>query len=358
MLENTRLINCLVTIAVTGGLIGMSGCDPNRAIASYYKDLGLTGLAAPRDDTKPGAIILVGSQGAVMMGNVSDFVAVPTSANDITQTFNAVLEKHNATDLIKASAAVSFLKPLLGGSFGLAFSNDVAIAPTSPQGSVVHPPDLEALLNSNAAVGLRQRLQAYMGRHVKVYVAYETYSTNQLNVCSASGTDVTGEINVGQSKDSSGNVTGSTASAGNQTNCQQNTPASKDNEGAGPTKSTKSTRQTSPAVGKGGPATKATNAPAAALNAAAAKGPSGQLSFQMARTQQNQLVISGSKYYVFALRTGQLIADPSSPGKYMIFQTNFLSQLAKDAGGDVKYTSPIGDNMVQLLSGVDLTKFN
>lgn len=64
----------LARLLVTTALLGTIGCDPNQIVNDFFAKQGLNRLAVLRDDIQPGGLILVGKQGALYADNMLDYV--------------------------------------------------------------------------------------------------------------------------------------------------------------------------------------------------------------------------------------------------------------------------------------------
>jgi len=82
MMKNKKRLAMLVLPL----LVLASGCDPNAVINKYFAKLGLNRLAVVRDDIKLGGLVLSNSKGAVYADNMLDYVSEDPGKVNISVT--------------------------------------------------------------------------------------------------------------------------------------------------------------------------------------------------------------------------------------------------------------------------------
>jgi hypothetical protein len=66
--------------------LASSGCDPNTVINKYFAKLGLNRLAVVRNDIKPGGLVLSNDKGAVYADNMLDYISVDPGSVNVSVT--------------------------------------------------------------------------------------------------------------------------------------------------------------------------------------------------------------------------------------------------------------------------------
>jgi len=75
-------------------------CNPDDTVNSYFAKLGLNRLALARNDIEPGALILVGGQGAIYADNMFDYLETEPEneygiwAGDKVSEYKALLRRY------------------------------------------------------------------------------------------------------------------------------------------------------------------------------------------------------------------------------------------------------------------------
>jgi len=76
--------------------LASAGCDPNVVINKYFAKMGLNRLAVVRDDVKPGGLVLSNSKGAVYADNMLDYVTDDPGKVQLAITAGNQLSNYNA----------------------------------------------------------------------------------------------------------------------------------------------------------------------------------------------------------------------------------------------------------------------
>jgi hypothetical protein len=64
-----------VTLCLVGVLLlSTVGCDPEKVVSEYFRKAGLTRLAGIRTDVEPGGLVIVGKEGAIYADNMLDYL--------------------------------------------------------------------------------------------------------------------------------------------------------------------------------------------------------------------------------------------------------------------------------------------
>jgi hypothetical protein len=71
-MKNNRIVTLVVLLIL---VLTPIGCDPNVVINKYFAKMGLNRLAVVRDDVKPGGLVLSNSKGSLYADNMLDYVS-------------------------------------------------------------------------------------------------------------------------------------------------------------------------------------------------------------------------------------------------------------------------------------------
>jgi hypothetical protein len=77
-------------------ILASAGCDPNVVINKYFAKMGLNRLAVVRDDVKPGGLVLSNSKGSIYADNMLDYVTEEPGKVQLAVTAGDQLSNFNA----------------------------------------------------------------------------------------------------------------------------------------------------------------------------------------------------------------------------------------------------------------------
>ena len=264
-----------------------TACDPNKILNDFFAKQGLNRLASLRDDIQPGGLILAGKQGALYADNMLDYV----SSSD------------EASIPISVRSGTSDFDAVIAG-----YKGDRKVNPSAALDFIkaVLPVSFSGKLNLTASVSLDQ-IEAKVKR-MKIPDVQKFLVSDAANGFKA---ELDTEIKRNQTPYLAYEIWSTNK-------IKLTTDGGED-------------ISTSMKVGEVG------------------KVSSANASFTYTKTDKTTLEISGSKYYVFAVRTGKLQKNGNS---YEFVETDFVPPSGvgiKAAGTDVKYSAPVNPEGVLTL---------
>jgi len=275
-LPSSKIAKLLFTFLL---VMSTTACpDPQKAADQIFNDEGLNRLRKPNDYMQVGSIIIVKDKKAIYADNMTDYVPADTNTTVAVPLVSgrAVIKSYQNETAMTAETALNFLDSFMPvkASGKLALSTNVKMDMINANVKRMKIPDMRNFLSDDTSAAFRAAVMRYLQKGNKVFIAYETYTTNKFKLTADGGKDISVGATVGEIK-----------------------PIF---SGAEP-------------------------------------------KFTYKKTSKSEIVINGDTYYVFALRTGELVMDQQTRTLDFV-ETKFAPKGVLAAGTDVRFSSAlVGD---------------